>query len=50
MTDARGSFLPWAIVRLGRARAWAALRARVAPLWAEPRELGRGLEIGFFNF
>ena len=27
-----------------------ATRTRVAPLWAESHKLGRGLEIGFFNF
>ena len=27
-----------------------AVHARIAPLWVEPRELGHGLEIGFFNF
>ena len=47
---ARGSFPPRVVIRLGHARVWAALRARVAPLWAESRELGRVLEIGFFNF
>ena len=33
-----------------RPRKGRATHARVAPLLVEPCELGRGLEIGFFNF